>query len=171
MNDLLDDIGNKLIADGLANGDSGWKLYKSYMAPAPNKIVAIFELPGPEPDQTPGTAYEFPAFQIFVRGEEFGYEEARTHIKKIYNSLNNADLSGYVYIYAADSGPLLDFYDREDNRPTLFWSFRTMKGPNPMIVAGAGGMDAAPSNPDAVDSGGNFSITVPSAQMGAVGQI
>lgn len=169
--DLLDDIGQKLIDDGLVNGDTGWKLYKSYLPPSPSQAVAIYEMPGPEPDQTPGTAYEFPAFQVFVRGNEFEYDVARTKIKEIFNSLNNADISGYTYIYASDSGPLLDLYDKESNRPVLFWSFRTMKGPNPMIIMGGAEMDAGGGEPDvdAVFDSGNVGITVPSANMGAVG--
>lgn len=169
MNDLLDDIGNKLIEDGLADGSSGWALFKSYMPPSPSQVVVIYERPGIEPDQTPGIPYEFPVFQIYVRGNEFEYDIAREHIKKIFNSLNNADIAGYNYIYAADSGPLLDDYDKETNRPVLFWTFNTMKAPNPMIVMGAGGMDVTPSEPGTAGGSGSFNITVPSAAMGAVG--
>ena len=167
--DLLDDIGNKLIADGLVDGDSGWKLYKSYIPPSPAQAVAIFEMPGPEPDQTQGIAYEFPGFQIYVRGEEFEYNIARKKIKEIYNSLNNADIPGYTYIYASDSGPLLEGYDKESNRPVLFWSFNTMKGPEPMIVSAGAGMTTVPEVPTISGGSGNLNITVPAATMGAVG--
>lgn len=167
--DLLDDIGGKLIADGLVEGDTGWKLYKSYLPPTPDQAVIIYEFPGPEPDQTTGTAYEYPSFQIFVRGNVFEYDVVRIKIKEIFNSLNNADIAGYNYIYASDSGPLLDTYDKE-NRPTLFWSFRTMKAPNPMIIMGAGDVVAAAEEPVISGGSGSFNIMIPAATMGAVGK-
>lgn len=145
--DLLDDIGDKLIADGVVDGTSGWKLYKSYLADDPDLAIAIYELPGADPDQTPGIAYEYPSFQVYVRGSEHGYAEARTKMKEVYNNLNNADVEGYIYIYATDSGPLLEEYDAQSNRPVLYLSFKTMKLPD----------------------SGNVNISVPSASMGAVG--
>lgn len=168
--DLMDDIGQKLIDDGLVDGSSGWKLYKSYLPDSPDQAVVIYERSGVEPDQTIGIAYEYPAFQIYVRASQFKYNLARTKIREIFNSLNNADIAGYVYIYATDSGPILDEYDRE-NRPAVFWTFKVMKAPNPMVIMGAGDMVAEPEVPAVGGGGGSgsFSITVPSATMGAVG--
>lgn len=125
---ILDDIGTHLTSDGVVAGATGWALGKSYMPPDPDKIVAIFETGGGAPDQTPGTAYEFPTFQVRVRGSKFGYEAARTKIQEVVDSLNNATVSGYIYIYPVQSGPIVLRYDRDDNRPELAWNFATMKG-------------------------------------------
>jgi hypothetical protein len=124
---LLDDIGDKLIADGVAGGVTGWTLYKSYQPDSPDKAVTILETGGPDPDQTPGIAHTFPTFQMRVRDSTFEYEAARTKIQEVFDSLNNATITGYVYVFAKDSGPILLRYDAADERPELVWNFRTMK--------------------------------------------
>lgn len=166
---LLDDIGDKLIADGVVEGATGWKLYKAYLPDSPDQCVVIYESPGPAPDQTGGTKYEFPGFQVFVRGADFGYSAARTKMQAIFNSLNDADIAGYVYIYAADSGPVLDEADKSDNRPVLFMSFVTMKAPDSAVITiDAVSLGFGPSVP-VMQAGSTFDITIPSASMGAVG--
>jgi len=124
---LLDDIGDKLIADAVVEGATGWALYKSYQPNSPDKAVTILETGGVEPDQTEGTAHTFPSFQTRVRGDNLGYEEARTKIQEVFDSLNNATIAGYVYIYANDSGPIPLQYDTADERPEIVWNFSTMK--------------------------------------------
>jgi hypothetical protein len=124
---LLDDIGDKLVADAVADGATGWTLYKSYQPDSPDKSVTVLETGGPEPDQTPGVAHTFPTFQVRVRDSTFEYAAARAKMDEVFNSLNDATVSGYVYIFAADSGPLPLRYDAADERPELVWNFKTMK--------------------------------------------
>ena len=124
---ILDDIGAQLTSDDVVGGVTGWTLFKSYQPKSPDKTITIYETGGPEPDQTPGTGYDFPTFQVRGRGAEFGYEALRSKMQDVFNSINNATISGYVYIFAVDSGPIPLGYDKEDNRPQLTWNFKTMK--------------------------------------------
>jgi len=124
---ILDDIGTQLTTDGVVGGASGWTLAKSYQPATPDKMITIYETGGKEPDQTPGTTHDFPTFQIRGRGVEFGYAALRTQMQAVFDSLNNATISGYVYIYAIDSGPIALRFDTAENRPEMVWNFRTMK--------------------------------------------
>jgi len=125
---ILDDIGAELTSDGVVGGVTDWVLAKSYMPPTPDNVIALFETGGDAPDQTPGTKYEYPTFQVRVRGSKFGYEAARIKIQEVFDSLNDSTISGYIYVFPLQSGPIPLGYDREDNRPELSWNFATMKG-------------------------------------------
>lgn len=124
---ILDDIGTHLTTNSVVGGATGWTLFKSYQPASPDKTITIYETGGPEPDQTPGTGHDFPTFQVRGRGTEFGYEALRTKMQEIFNTLNNASVSGYVYILALDSGPVSLGYDKDGNRPQLVWNFKAMK--------------------------------------------
>jgi hypothetical protein len=102
-------------------------LFKGYQPHTPDKTITIYETGGPEPDQTPGTTHDFPTFQVRGRGAEFGYEALRTKMQEVFDTLNNASISGYVYVFGVDSGPIPLGYDKEDDRPQLVWNFKTMK--------------------------------------------
>ena len=123
---LLDDIGTYLTSQNVVGGETGWTLAKGFEPPTPDKIVTIYELPGDEPDQTEGTKYDYPFFQTRVRGEEFGYEETRTKVQAVFNALNDADISGYVYVFARQSGPQSLGHDGL-TRPILTLDFAVMK--------------------------------------------
>jgi len=125
---ILDDIGAKLVTDLVVEGVTGWTLAKSYMPPTPDQVIGIFETGGIIPDQTEGISYEYPTFQVRCRGLSFGYEATRIKIQEVFDSLNNSTVSGYIYIYPNESGPILLKYDHDDNRPELAWNFTTMKG-------------------------------------------
>ena len=166
---LLDDIKNKLVSDGIVDGSTGWKFYKAYLPDSPSNVVAIYEMPGPEPDQTQGIAYEYPGFQIYTRASAFEYDVARSKLMEVYRSLNNADIPGYNYIYAADSGPILDSYDKASNRPILFLSFNTMKAPSLNVFIGSANLVTSVSTNLVEGNSGDIAVTVPSATMGAIG--
>lgn len=112
---------------GLAGGTTAWPLYKSFMPPTPDNAVAIFESGG---DQTDGTddaiKYDQPRFQLRVRAALFEYAAAQAKIHEIFKLLEDADIDGFVYVFAADGGPLPMGYD-ENNRPELSWNFITMQ--------------------------------------------
>lgn len=123
---LLDDIGAKLTSDGVVGGATGWTLGKSYLPPSPDQVVALFETAGPEADQTEGTRYDEPTFQVRARGATFEYDQLRDKMTEVFNSLNDATIAGFVFVFAVQSGPLPLGYD-ENNRPELSWNFATMK--------------------------------------------
>jgi len=123
---LLDDIGTKLTSAGVVGGATGWSLAKAFEPPTPNKVVTLYETGGGPPDQTDGTKYDLPTFQARVRGDEFGYEAARTKMEAVFDALNDATISGYVFVFALDSGPLSLGHDGA-TRPLLTLNFTTMK--------------------------------------------
>jgi len=123
---ILDDIGTALESASVVGGATGWTLYKSYMPDSPDTSIAIFETGGGEPDQTQGDAYDMPTFQVRARGDAFGYSDLRTKMQAVFTALNNATVSGYVFIFADSSGPIPMGYDK-NNRPELAWNFSTMK--------------------------------------------
>lgn len=128
---LLDDIATKLddagVGDIAATGgaSTGWTIYKSYQPNAPDQVITINELPGSLRDQTEGTEYEFPGFQIVVRGAELEYDVARIKMDEVIAELNNVAISGFVYIFA-DASPIPLGYD-ENQRPIIVLNFSTMK--------------------------------------------
>jgi len=124
---ILDDVGDKLVADAIVSGATGWTLYKSYLPATPDKAIALFEAGGDAPDQTPGTAHDFPDFQVRGRSAEFTYDVLRTKMQEVFDSLNDATLSGYIYTFAVQSGPIPMGFDKQNNRPELVWNFRAMK--------------------------------------------
>ncbi len=126
---ILDDVGSLLITDGVAFSDTtvDWALFKSYQPESPDKCITLYETGGPTPDQTNITTHTFPSFQVRGRGAEFGYAALRTKMQAVFDSLNNSTISGYVFIYAENSGPLTLGYDKSQNRPELVWNFSTMK--------------------------------------------
>jgi hypothetical protein len=131
---LLDRIEDHLIAEGVAGGSTGWAIQKSFLAPGPDKVVAIFETTGEEPGipKAQGEqAYDKPTFQVRVRGVALGYEEARKKIQECFVALHANEpmaTSGepaFVYLYAIHSGPLPLGLD-SNNRPSLTWNFVAM---------------------------------------------
>jgi len=123
---LLDDIGSALTTAGLVGGATGWTLYKSYFPDKPDQVVGLFETGGDDPDLTEGTKYDMPSFQVRVRGQEFEYDTARTKIEAVFSTLHDATVSGYIFVFAVNSGPIPLGYDK-NNRPDLSWNFQTMK--------------------------------------------
>lgn len=124
---ILDDIGTKLVDDNVVGGATGWVLHKSYLPATPDNVIALFETGGAAPDQTPGTAHDFPDFQVRGRSSEFTYDVLRDKMQEVFDSLNDATLSGYIYTFAIQSGPIPMGFDKQNNRPELVWNFRTMK--------------------------------------------
>lgn len=126
---ILDDIGSHLVSSGVVGGSTDWALFKSYQPDYPDKTITIFDLGGDEPDQTDGVEYEFPEFKVQVRGESFGYSAARDKMVDVVNALNNATVSGYIFIYPLNSGVVPEEYDKADNRPEISVEFKAMKEP------------------------------------------
>jgi hypothetical protein len=92
-----------------------------------DQVVTIIEAPGEIPDQDASgePEHNFPAFQVRIRGARFGYQVARVKAQEVFNSLNNADLSGFGYIFA-DNAPFFLQYDK-NSRPELVVNFSSMQ--------------------------------------------
>lgn len=123
----LDEIGTKLTDDGIVEGSTGWRLAKGTTMEEQDQVVTIIESPGEIPDQDASgePEHNFPGFQLRIRGNKFGYQTARAKAQEVFDSLNNAALSGFNYIYA-DSAPFYLGYD-DNNRPELVVNFSSMQ--------------------------------------------
>lgn len=117
---LLEEISTYL----QGNADlTGWSTFLSFLPDTPDKAISIVEVGGDTPDTT--VAYEKPWFDVLVRGDEFGYDACETMMETIYDTLHNADISGYAYCQTR--GNVIPMgYDKK-NRPTLLLGFRTMR--------------------------------------------
>jgi hypothetical protein len=118
---LLDDILTKLQTDNVVDVSSGFTGYKSYLPNEPDQAVAILETGGREPDKD----FAFPTFQVLVRAGPFAYDVARAEMDEVFQSLHNATISGYVYVFAI-SDPTPVGYDQL-NRPVLSLPLKAMK--------------------------------------------
>jgi hypothetical protein len=134
---LLDQIADHLISSGIVvyPGEVGWPIYKGMFPPTPDKVVSVFETPGDPPDiiqDSPETAYDYPGFQIRIRGERYAYDEMRAKMQDIFEALHESEPAVsssepvFIYIYAVSSGPLPMGSD-ESERPELSWNFKTMR--------------------------------------------
>ena len=122
---LLDLVGAQLITDVVVDASTTWILARSYMPETPDKAVFLSEIGGRPSDQTPVEAYDFPSFQVIVRGGPEGYVEARSKIDEVIASLNNATISGLIYVFMR-TAPIALGYDG-NNRPKISVNFDTMK--------------------------------------------
>lgn len=122
---LLDDLKTALDGGGVTGGSTGWATYLGYMPPTPDMVVVAFEAGGDPPDQSSGTRYAFPSFQIQVRGSALGYEAARTKMDEVLVLLDDGTVSGLTFVFAANSGVIPLGLD-ENDRPRLAVTFDAM---------------------------------------------
>lgn len=123
---LLTEIKAALESASVTGGATEWTAYLSYIPDSPDKAIAIYDTGGESVDQSGGTKYDRPTFQLYIRGEAWGYEAARTKARDAFDALNAAEPSGYTYLYAVTPEPIPVRYD-ENNRPELSWNFRAMR--------------------------------------------
>lgn len=133
---LLADVLDHLEAAGLVGGASGWARAAGYLPPTPDRVIAVFETPGPPPEVVKAgstePAYDAPRFQVRGRGAPFGYEALRARMEDVYLALHDSTLSpatgdpAYVRVDALQSGPLSLGLD-ENSRPGLTWNFETLR--------------------------------------------
>ena len=135
---LLDDIGARLLASGLASssGVGGYVLTKSWMPDSSamqDKIVALFQTPGGPPN--PRTELDHPAFQVMVRGGSVAkstgaYADAESKadaIKRDLHALVLTSSSGRYYPgIIAQQDPFLLEHDAQ-RRPVLVVNFLAMR--------------------------------------------
>ena len=124
---LLDDILARLVAAGVVDGSSTWEGRINYMPESPNQLVCLYELASEPAEQE--WSIDYPEFQIVIRGDEYGSEDARTEAQDVFNALQSQEAlvgATYVYLYCNQSGP---FYVGPDvqNRPKFQMTFSVMK--------------------------------------------
>lgn len=100
---LLDDVGNLLEAASVTGGVTGWLLNKSFMTDEQDQVVTVTEGAARPSDHTPGTAHDFPAVQVLVRGSKLDYVSVRTKVDAVIAALNDATVSGQVFMLLRQS--------------------------------------------------------------------
>lgn len=133
---LATDIVDFLAGLGLIDGATGWTSAKEYMPPSPDKIIAVFETPGLEPEivseGVTETAYDQPGFQIRARGAAHGYAAMRDKLTAIFAALHGVSITGttnnagYLLVRAVQSAPMNLGHD-EKSRPEATWNFLTVR--------------------------------------------
>lgn len=123
----LDRILNKMSTLGVIGGATGWSGYISIMPDDPDKLVALFPIPGGTRDQTSGLRADVREYVVRIRGASFGYEDATAKAREIMTTLNNVDVDGLVFNLTINS-PQAAGYDRND-RPVIELPFRVVKQP------------------------------------------
>lgn len=129
---MLSDIRSYLIAQGLVEGATGWKLYAGYFPDDQDQMVGLFDLPG-MPADTLGRENRRLMFQLRVRAARLDYAVAVAKWQELFDALQDAQssgvspdyLAGYVFIQATSVSPMV-FYD-DNGRPNLTTGFRVMK--------------------------------------------
>lgn len=100
---LLDDIGTLLESASVTGGATGWLLNKSFMTDEQDQVVTITEGVARPSDHTSGTVHDFPAVQVLVRGAKLDYATARTKMDAAIAALNDAAVSGQVFMLLRQS--------------------------------------------------------------------
>jgi hypothetical protein len=124
---FLDDIGDFLLgATATGTGFSGilGTLFLSDFPDGPDAATAVVESGGTPPETT--MAIDYRRFSVLVRGVENSYQATQLRADQIYTLLHCAALSGTIYCYADQSGPLPLGMD-EQGRPLFSLNFRTMR--------------------------------------------
>jgi hypothetical protein len=126
---LLDDIANRLEADGVGGGSDDWAIVKGALMPSPVRQIAIVETGGDVPfnGRADTQGYDYPTFQVFIRAPKYEYAEGRAKAQEAYDSLHLGNLgAAYVDCMATMSAPVFVGFD-EDERPGWVQNFRAMK--------------------------------------------
>lgn len=95
---LLDDIETLVVAAALTGGVTGWLLQKSFMGDSQDQIVTIHEGVSKNSDHSSLVAHDYPSIQILVRGAKLDYAATKTKIDAVVTALNDATVSGQVYM-------------------------------------------------------------------------
>jgi hypothetical protein len=121
---LIDDVYNKLIADAIAGGATGWACYKGYAQPKPDKLVTIIETGGIDPiNVMGGLDAGRPSFMVMVRGEAHDYTQVRAKIEAIGAALHFYTVNGR---FMAISGSFVPLGEDENGRHSITLNFDTI---------------------------------------------
>lgn len=122
---LIDDILSTLTTASVIDG-STWFGFGAFMPATPDQAVVVSDTAGPAPGQESVTGHNFPTFQVRVRGAKEEYDTARTKMQEVFDALNDATISGYIYCFATQSG-VLPLGQDEKERPILSLNFQCME--------------------------------------------
>lgn len=118
---ILDEIQTKLTSDNVVGGATGWGVGKGYMSDSSSQddsqFVALYERGG----EYPRKEHERLRIQVLIRGNAYEYGVVRTKAASVISSLDDATLTGAVFIYLASSVELFA-YDT-NNRPIISLNF------------------------------------------------
>lgn len=123
---LETDILDLLTTDGVIGGVTGWTGQVAVQPETPDQVVTVTATPGGPPDQSSGTKYDEPDFQVRIRGGVRDLQATNTKIREIFDTLNNATLVDYVFVFPQTSEPL--FLGEDTNRrPQYSLNFNVMR--------------------------------------------
>lgn len=118
---ILDEIQTKLTSDNVVGGATGWGVGKGYMPDSSSQddsqFVALYERGG----EYPRKEHERLRIQVLIRGNAYEYGVVRSKAASVISSLDDATLTGVVFIYLASSVELFA-YDT-NNRPIISLNF------------------------------------------------
>lgn len=121
---LIDDVYNKLVADAIVGGATGWVCYKGFQQPAPDKQVTILETGGVDPlNVMGGLNAGRPSFMIMVRGEQHDYSQVRAKIAEIGAALHFYTVNAR---FMRISGSFISLGEDENGRHLMTLNFDTI---------------------------------------------
>jgi hypothetical protein len=120
---LVSDIADRLAAAGIAEGQTGWSIHYADLPDSPDTCISITETVGQSSDIT---GHDYPSFQVMLRGAVGTYSTVRAKAQEIYDNLDDAEVSNYVYIFAAHSG-IIPLGQDGKKRPVIAINFDTMR--------------------------------------------
>lgn len=128
---LLDEVSARLIAQGVGvtGSTANWVVKKGWMAPQPDRAIAVFETGGFPNDPHESALIDRPTFQVRVRGPKGGYSTARTKIGAARTALEvgNTTLSSWRYIHIVAQGEPVSLGMDQNQRPELVMNFTALR--------------------------------------------
>ena len=129
---LLDDIQTYLAAQGLVDGDSGWKCSIGFIATSKNQIVALEYEPGSGPD-THEDENRLPTFRVMVRASPKKTAACLVKWQAVYDALQDghaaltatAGVDGTYHMMQTDSSAPAQWED-DANRPHMSSVFKVV---------------------------------------------
>lgn len=102
-----------------------WSIRISKMEPKPDKMIAIFDVPGLPPQ--PGLDINYPALQIVVRGTPAGYVDSYAKAQRIVDELLGRDTEtrgGDIWASVTMSSDIINLGYDDNERPMWSMNFQ-----------------------------------------------
>lgn len=127
---LLDEIVSYL-TDQTVLPITGYTAYKAWMPESPDKAIGFFETPGFGTPDALGPDWAQLGFQARVRGEQGGYDAARTVWQALFDGLHgkywdaSTGIEECPAIWATNDGPIT--WNDQNGRPNFTANFRILR--------------------------------------------